>query len=506
MVGVVRDRLAGSVCDPACGTGGFLLAAARFAAEDGRPGKVDLLGFEVDERLAWVTRMNLSMHDVRRFSVVHLDGSGSLGPGLSEQYGGIDLILTNPPFGSDVSDAEALAALRLGEGRASRRRGVLFIERCLELLKPGGLLAIVIDEGVLNGPSNKDTRKLILEQSHPFAIVSLPETAFMPYAAVKASILFLQKRGSRRRQPGRSGETFFASANVVGKKPNGDPLMKLNRALGRLEVHSDFARILAVWRGTEDSDGPSSSADGAFCFWAKIPNLWDRDFKSDGLRLDLAYHHPSRHRASTVLQRSPFPLCSIGELCGVRNDAVVPARDLPDEDITFVGLANIEARTGVCTPSLVPGATLRSAVRRFISGDILFARMRPGLRKVCLVTAPIDEGFASGECVVLVPKRGGDGERAMLPALLAMLLRSDLVYGQLVHMVMGIGRPRVSKGVIMNVRLPVPPLAEQRRVVELYQRIRSAADGLRREGERAVARAEEMLDDACAHEIFHTHS
>jgi hypothetical protein len=84
----------------------------------------------------------------------------------------------------------------------------------------------------------------------------------------------------------------------------------------------------------------------------------------------------------------------------------------------------------------------------------------------------------------------------MLPQLLAILLRSDLVYGQIVHLVIGIGRPRLSKAVVLNVRLPCPPPKEQRRVLELYRRSEQASQALIAESEKSAARAGQVILEA----------
>ncbi len=449
------------------------------------------MGFEIDKRLAWVAGTNLSLHDAKSFNVEHLTGSGSLSADVKQWYEKMDVILTNPPFGSDLNDQKALSEMVLGHGRNSRRRGVLFIERCLDYLKPGGVLGIIIDEGALNGPSNVDVRKLILEKADLFAVVSLPETTFMPYASVKTSILFMQKKGASARNRIHAGKTFYAQADTVGRKPNGEPLFRANASTGRQELDSDLPDILQMWRA--NLDGPRDDRG----YWARLPDLENGDFLGDGLRLDAAYHHPSRIEAMRTLQGSPYPLLSLGEICGLRNEAVVPARSLQEEDILYIGLANIEARSGRCSPVVVSGAGLKSSVKRFVSGDILFAKMRPELRKVCLVSGDFEEGFASSECLVLVPKRGeAAGPYVMLPELIALLLRSDLVYGQIVHQVTGIGRPRLNKSAVMSVHLPVPGLRDQQRLLDLYQRSETAARALVVESMESLKRSEEIMVDA----------
>jgi hypothetical protein len=492
MVGMLDWSRPGTVCDPACGTGGFLLYVDTFLRRLKGKAPAKLLGFEIDERLAWVAGINLDMHDVANFEIHRINGAGSLGREVRPHFGQVDVIVTNPPFGSDLSDRDALAEFELGKGRASRRRGVLFIERCLDLLRPGGTLAIVIDDGVLNSPSNTDTRRLILERSTPVAIVSLPATAFMPYATVKTSILFAQKKGGRGRRLVRGGGTFFARAEVVGRKPNGDPLLRTNRDTRRMELASDLPAILREWHEARPATVTSERV-----FWAHIPAIDEAPFARDGYRLDLAYHHPSRHEALRALHSCPHPLAALRDVCDVRNEAIVPSRDLPEEELTYLGLANVEANTGNCSPAVVDGSSLKSAVRRFVCGDLLFAKMRPELRKVCLIPDEIDEGFASAECLVLVPKRDpATGEPVMLPELLALLLRSDLVYGQVVHLVIGIGRPRLNKNAILNVRLPRPPLQEQRRLLELYRRSERTSLALTAENERAAEKARQVMAEA----------
>ena len=498
MVQVLDSSLTGKICDPACGTGGFLLYVEKYLKQNGSTSDVCLLGFEIDERLGWVAGVNLDMHDPAfNFAVSHVNSSGSLGNSLKPYFGTIDAIVTNPPFGSDLSEKNALTEFRLGKGKASRRRGVLFIERCLDLLKPSGVMAIIIDDSVLNGPSNTDTRHLILNQSHPLAVISLPDTAFMPYASVKASILFLQKKHEESRDTAEGNLTLFAHAEVIGRKPNGDPLLRHVQTTGRMELDSDLPEILGVWKAGPSATTPQPVWSSGNCFWTKLPPTEDTAFAKDAFRIDPAYHHPARRRADESLQSSRHPLRPLKELCELRSEVVVPSKDLQEEDVTYLGLANIESHTGVYTPILVDSSSLRSSVKRFVSGDILFAKMRPALRKVCLIGDDVDEGFASSECLVLTPRTNPEtGVPIMLPRLLAILLRSGLIYGQLIHLVTGIGRPRVSTKAVLNVRLPVPRLAEQRRLLGLYDRSDSAARSLIEESNRTLKKADQMMSRA----------
>jgi len=495
MIQLIGDNLQGIICDPACGTGGFLLYVDKYIKEKGIGSQVQLLGFEIDERLAWVAGINLDMHNAVNYKVKCLNGGGSLGKEMRNNVNSIDVIITNPPFGSDFTDQESLSYFELGRNRLSRRRGILFIERCLELLKPGGLLAIIIDDGVLNGPSNIDVRRLICQKSIPFAIISLPATAFMPYASVKASILFLEKYNEHNFFGLKEG-TFFASAETVGKKPSGDPLFKYNKSSKRLELDSDLPQILTTWKNIMEDTFFSEEKYGSIGFISKITNIKDKLFTKDGYRLDLAYHHPARHEAMRALKKSPYPINKLNEICDVSNELVIPSRDFAEEDITYLGLANIDSYMGTCNPLIINGSSLKSAVRRFKGGDILFARMRPELRKVCLVPENIEEGFASSECIVLTPRKSLAGEWLVLPKLLSILLRSDVAYGQLVHMVTGIGRPRINRQVILNIKIPVPPINEQNNLLELYEESEKISNSLISKSERALEKSREVIGGA----------
>jgi type I restriction enzyme M protein len=98
---------------------------------------------------------------------------------------------------------------------------------------------------------------------------------------------------------------------------------------------------------------------------------------------------------------------------------------------------------------------------------------------------------------VLVPKTGPrNNEPLILPKLLCLLLRSDLVYGQIVHLVIGTGRPRLGKAALLNTRIPLPPLDRQRRLLQSYQQSAGAAQALLAESRKAAEAATRIVDAA----------
>jgi type I restriction enzyme M protein len=193
-----------------------------------------IYGTDANDRMARTSKMNMIMHGDGHGGVHHHDGFLNVN-GIFE--GRFDIILTNPPFGSNVEPSDkildeqvmvpedlerqyaaiygpsyrhALARVRAARGKpiaslfelptiGGRRLGkikteILFIERCLDLLKPGGRLGIVLPEGIFNNPSLAYVREFCEDRARILAVVSLPQETFMSSgASVKASLLFVHK-------------------------------------------------------------------------------------------------------------------------------------------------------------------------------------------------------------------------------------------------------------------------------------------------------------------------
>ena len=459
------EYISGDICDPASGTGGFLVEVAKSGGD-----YQSLTGFEIDERLSWVTGLNTFLHGGRNIRSIHLSNGGTLGRDAEKYFSSFDLILTNPPFGSDFSDSDQLNKYALGLDKVSRRRGILFIERCYRLLKPLGRMAIIIDEGVLNLSHAEDVRRYLLQNFSIDAIVSLPETTFMPYASVNASILFLQKMKSPRDQL-----VFFARAEKVGRKTNGDDDLEFHTH--GVTLRSDLPEVLRVWSTKSHTQRQNAEQ----CYWANIQKHFDRD--QDSFRLDFRFHHPSRDDSVRRLEESRWPLYALSDLCDESNMSVIPSKELNDTTILYTGLVHIESHCGIVRQEPTPANSLKSAVKLYEPEDIVFARMRPNLRKVALMNFT-DGGYVSPECVVLRPRRDEKNMALIDPLLLSVVLRSDLVFGQITHLIAGIGRPRLNTRDLRKIRIPVPPTDIQREIRAEYEKAMEASKALREQAVR----------------------
>ncbi|MEK7554919.1 MAG: N-6 DNA methylase [Patescibacteria group bacterium] len=454
-----------TVLDPACGTAGFLIEASSYADK-----KTNLVGIEIDKRMAWISQMNLQIHGFGNHKIHCFPDGGSLSHRTEIQkeipYNSVEVIVTNPPFGSDFTDAKELKNYKLAVNKKSRRRGVLFIERCISWLKPEGKLGIIIDDGVLNSSSNYDVRKFILENCILEAVISLPTAAFLPYASVKSSILFLKKKSANSKQ----GNVFMADAENVGRRPNGDPYFsdKYDED-GNPTLVNDLPQILNEWIGYKKSKKLSGTNENVFLCPPDM--LIDKDENKD-LRIDLQFHHPSKQVAREVLQNSTFPVEKLSSLVGVRNVNTVPNVQDPEDIWNYVGLANIVSITGEFSPIQTMGNQIKSAVKLYKPGDILFSKLRPELRKVVLVPEGMNDGFVSSECYVLTTGDKIDKDY------LVFLLRSDIVLGQLVYQVSGVGRPRINIGALLSAKIPLPALTKQKEIVRRLKKIETSRKSL----------------------------
>ena len=190
-VRIVKPRAGERVADPACGSAGFLLHAFRHV---GDRGAADLWGFDFDQRAVDVGRALMLLGGDGRSNVLRANSLAR--PAIEDLAGAaapFDVIVTNPPFAGEVRERELLASYELGGGARSER-DVLFLERCVELLRPGGRLAIVLPHGKFAGAQWSGVREWLLRRMRVVAVLGLGRNTFQPHTGQKTSVLFAEKR------------------------------------------------------------------------------------------------------------------------------------------------------------------------------------------------------------------------------------------------------------------------------------------------------------------------
>jgi type I restriction enzyme M protein len=192
------------ICDPACGTGGFLVAAGEYLRDHHpeilRDAKLKkhfhedaFHGFDFDNTMLRIASMNMLLHGVENPDIRYRDSLGQDHAGEEEKY---SLILANPPFAGSLDHANCSKDLQ--QFVKTKKTELLFLALFLRLLKPGGRGAVIVPDGVLFGSSNahKNLRKLLVEEQKLDAVISMPGGVFKPYAGVSTAILLFTKTNS----------------------------------------------------------------------------------------------------------------------------------------------------------------------------------------------------------------------------------------------------------------------------------------------------------------------
>jgi type I restriction enzyme M protein len=271
LIGVQYGSEGIKILDPACGSGGFLVTAydrmkedldhkykkvnangelmEEFKNEDSKKEYDDamdhlksiIIGIDKDGDLAATTRMNMIMHGDGSVNVYYanaLDKENERTKKVISKENPVDIILTNPPMGLKIGvknkktkkvseeDSRVLRQYEISKLKWNKKTQslesakvrmqdsqALFLERCLDLLKEGGYLCTVIDDGILSNSSDRYVREYIKRAAIVKAVISLPEKTFKSKkTGVKTSIIVLQKK----RRGSVQDKVFMASANHVG--------------------------------------------------------------------------------------------------------------------------------------------------------------------------------------------------------------------------------------------------------------------------------------------------
>lgn len=241
------------ILDPAVGTGGFLIAGVQkikqlflnrgFRYDQLRDlvrdvANTNFFGIDFNPFLVKVAQMNMVMHGDGSSNIVHansLEASSKWNDEAKRKVhlGEFDIAVTNPPFGTKavIDNPDMLEQFELTTFKASSPRTALppeqlFIERCLDFLKPGGVLGIVLPDSILSNPGLIWIRECILKKAYILASIDLPVETFEPHTGTQTSILILKKKPSEQEKLSEDYEIFMAIPEKVGHDRRGNPVLK----------------------------------------------------------------------------------------------------------------------------------------------------------------------------------------------------------------------------------------------------------------------------------------
>lgn len=204
MVELMKPTEKDFICDPACGTSGFLVMSAEYLRDNLKKeiffneenkkhyNNEMFTGYDMDRTMLRIGAMNMMTHGIENPFIEYRDS-------LSEQNYDKDkytLILANPPFKGSLD--EDIVSPDLLKVCKTKKTELLFLTLFLRMLKVGGRCACIVPDGVLFGSSNahKAIRKVLIEENNLNAVISMPSGVFKPYAGVSTAILIFTKTGA----------------------------------------------------------------------------------------------------------------------------------------------------------------------------------------------------------------------------------------------------------------------------------------------------------------------
>ncbi|MFU2341609.1 N-6 DNA methylase [Streptomyces albidoflavus] len=261
-----------SICDPACGTGGFLVAAYEWL-KDETGGALDretakrvrmstYFGQELVDRPRRLALMNMYLHQVEPH--IALGDSLYEAPG-SQRY---DVVLTNPPFGNRGANQ---VPVRDDFTVETANKQLNFLQHILTILKPGGRAAVVVPDNVLFADKAGEIFKILMEDADVHTVLRCPRGAFNPYTpGTKTNVVFFTKG-----RPTRNVWVYDARANVP-------TITKKSRPL----TDAHFAEFEKCYGTDPDGKSSRSQSDSPDDRWRVfgIDEIKDRDYKIDSFK------------------------------------------------------------------------------------------------------------------------------------------------------------------------------------------------------------------------------
>ncbi|MBX3633522.1 MAG: SAM-dependent DNA methyltransferase, partial [Simplicispira sp.] len=309
MVELMKPTPKDTICDPAAGTAGFLVAAGEYL-RDNEPGLFRdeeqrrhfhggmFNGFDFDRTMLRIGSMNMQLHGIEAANLAYRD---SLAGGAHDDAGRYSLILANPPFaGSLDNEAVDKDLLKIVK---TKKTELLFMALFLRLLKPGGRAAVIVPDGVLFGSStaHKAIRKMLVEDHKLDAIVKLPSGVFRPYAGVSTAIVCFTRTDS-----GGTGDVWFydVAADGISLDDKRSPLLppeklgpvpaeKLSEAK---HAKNNLPDVLARWGARTGAERERPRTAQSFC----VPKA---EIAAAGYDLSINRYKEVQHEA--VAHRAP---------------------------------------------------------------------------------------------------------------------------------------------------------------------------------------------------------
>lgn len=462
MVACLEPRVGERILDPACGTGGFLVSAyKRILARSTTPGSslpgdrlthaerqelyASLTGYDITDLMVKLSKVNLFLHGFPD-PAIHIYDTLSNDARWHERA---DLILANPPFMTPKGGVTPHTRFRI----AARKAEVLFTDYIAEHLSANGRAGVIVPNGIVATTQNAyvKLRRFLVEEAL-VAVVSLPAGVFKPYAGVKTSILFLDKRLARERK-----EILFLKIAADG--------FDLGDKRSPIQANDlpEAERVVKGWLAGEV--GESTVA------WKAVEKAALLGNPASGLQAEQFLGNGNSKDAGRIKVR-------LGDVC----DAVLTGpfgSSLHQSDYVSNGIPVINPQN-IVNGRIIPdrektvSEDTRARLREFAvrENDIVIGR-RGEMGRCALATGEMDGWLCgTGSFVIRV-------NSSALPSFVAVMISSTPAKQFLEENAIGVTLKNLNQQVLSDLEIPLPPLEDQRRIVAEIEGYQKVLDGAR---------------------------
>lgn len=448
IVEVVDPQKNEAILDPACGTAGFLISAykhilkneAKLTADQKKRLMENFVGYDISYDMVRLSLVNMYLHGFPQPHIFEYD-TLTYENRWDEAF---DVIMANPPFMSPKGGIRPHKRFSI----QAKRSEVLFVDYIAEHLNPGGRAGVIVPEGIIfqSQKAYKNLRKMLIE-NYLWAVVSLPAGVFNPYSGVKTSILLMDKQISKK-----TDKILF-----VRIENDGFDLGAQRRPIDKNDLPA-ASRFILAYKSAAASGKQIENGDLAHTV-AKKEILASNDISLSG-----------EYYRDFTLQISQWPMVKLGEVCKQDRKQIAP-RSKQAKELPYVGLEHINGNTGTIDKNcfVCPNNQIRSLTFEFNETHILYGKLRPYLNKVAL---PNFSGRCSTELIPLKPLN-------INRVFLAILLRRQETIKHVMATKTGTRMPRADMNMLLEMKIPLPPLEVQEKIVAEIDGYQKVIDGAR---------------------------
>ncbi|MDR2171333.1 MAG: N-6 DNA methylase [Planctomycetaceae bacterium] len=359
-VDVIQPDINETIIDPACGSGGFLTAILKYLQNKHENINIaniianNIFGLDINKSILRIAKMKLLLESNVKTNLYCLNSLDDITAIQSlTPFNNFDCVLTNPPFGAKINNTAIISKYDLGckwskkdkdnifyktkSVYSNQNADILFIERCLQLLREGGRMGIVLPNGNFENPSLEYLRYYIKLKAKILAIVNLPQETFIPYGTgVKTSLLFLEKNTANTKK---QYSVFFGKVTKLGYQgnKNGTPVYQkdqygqtLKKTNGLPVFDENFSAIAEQYKKFREQ----SKLDDI--------NSFSIDYSELNGRFDFDFYSPENRKMFSILHDGQT--VKLGEICDIIKTKTPKLKE-NDLWVEYVELSDVSAHS-----------------------------------------------------------------------------------------------------------------------------------------------------------------